>query len=191
MQATDAKRFRDLLRGMGRMFGQEPDGLVLDAYWLALRDWDYADFESAAAHLMAHAKFMPRPGEFNQLRKAALPTAGESWASVLDYVRRGFHRWIGGGVSVNDSVKPELDPVTTRAVQAMGGFQTIAMCDEEKLHFLERRFCEHFESIQDAQQVREALPNLALDARPSLGAECDGKSRSSFKRVGFTQDIEP
>lgn len=171
MQATDGKRFRDLLRGMGRMFGQEPDRFVLDAYWIALREWDYADFEAAAAHLMSHSKFMPRPGDFNALRKASQVSPTEAWLSVLDYVKAGHHR---NRLDVSEVSKPQLEPITLRALSVLGGFHAIAMSDEDKLHFLERRFCEHFERLQSAGDVREALPHLAASERQRVSMRSSG-----------------
>jgi hypothetical protein len=162
MQPTDGKRFRDLIRGMGRMYGQEQDAVVLDAYWLALRDWSFEDFEAAAGQLMRTSKFMPRPADFNDLRKAARPTVGEAW----DKARRACGSAIICGQITNNGTSG--DPLIDRAVRAIGGYGAIAMCDTEKLHFLERRFCEHFESMRDADDVREALPQIAGPDRPRL-----------------------
>lgn len=149
MQPTDAMQFRNTLVGMMRMFREEPDRLVLDAYWLALRDWDLADFETAAGHLMRTAKFMPRPADFAELRKAGRPTAGEAWAVALDAAR--------GSNYPTDNLAVE------RAVRAIGGWRVIAMSTDEGLPFLERRFAEHFETMQDADDVREAVPQIALN----------------------------
>lgn len=178
MLETDGKRFRDLLRGMGRMYGQEPDGLVLDAYWLALGDWRYQDFEAAARHLMASAKFMPRPAEFNALRQAGEPLAGEAWTIVLDYCKNGFYRWEDGSATSGRLELPGFDEPTLKAVQALGGFHAIAMHDTDKLHFLEKRFAEHYEAMSNADAVRDALPEIA-QPRTSLP-----RSDSGFTRLG-------
>jgi len=150
MQAADGKRFRDLIRGMGRMFGQEPDALILDAYWLALGKWSMSEFESAAAHLMQTSKFMPRPADFHELRKAGRPTAGEAFAKAIDHAASSAYR---NG--------PLGEPLIDRCVRAIGGYIAIAMCEEDKLHFLGKRFAEHFETMQDAEDVREAVPTIA------------------------------
>lgn len=86
MQQADFTRFRAVMTGMGELYQRELSGPLLDAYWLALRDWPLAEFEAAAAHLMATATFMPRPAEFNALRKAGRQTAGEAWLAVLENV---------------------------------------------------------------------------------------------------------
>lgn len=149
MRPADGEKFRNLLRGMGRMYGADLDNLVLDAYWLALRDWDFHDLQDAAAHLMASAKFMPKPADFTELRKTGRDTAAESWARAVGHAASSAYRRGLLGDSNIDLV-----------VRGLGGYAAIAMCEEDKLHFLERRFCEHFETLQDAVDTREALPAI-------------------------------
>lgn len=150
MLPTDAKRFRDLIRGMGRMYGQDPDAVVLDAYWLALRNWDYGEFEAAAGHLMATAKFMPRPAEFNALRKAGERTAAEAWNEAMG----ACSGWRSGRVSVDDRID--------RAVQALGGYRALAMADiETQLPHLSRRFMEIYNELSDVDEARDGVPQIA------------------------------
>lgn len=148
MQPVDAKPFRAILAGMGRMYGQELDKLVLDAYWLALGDWSLEDFEAGARQLMQTAKFMPRPADFHELRKAGRPTSGEAWAVVLAAARAGDE-------------KPDISPAAKRALAAIGGIRAVMMSDPQKTPFLAKSFGEHFESMQDADDVREAVPQIA------------------------------
>ena len=156
MSPEDGKRFRDLIRGMGRMFGAEPDALVLDAYWLALRDWDYAELEAAAAHLMRTAKFMPRPADFRELRKAGEQSAAEAWMLVLQNVRRSEYR---RGVTVGG--------LADLAVKGMGGYEALGKRNPEKLNeFGAREFRERWDEAADREEIRAAMPSLA---RPVAG----------------------
>lgn len=153
MLADDFPKFAAVMAGMGKLYEREIDGLLMDAYWLALRPWTLTEFEQAAGHLMATSKFMPRPADFNDLRKASRPVAAEAWAKAISscgsaWTARGYT----GGTSG--------DALVDRAVHAIGGYGAIAQCDQEKLHFLERRFTEAYESMQDANDVRGALPQL-------------------------------
>lgn len=137
---------------MGRLYGQEPDNLVLDAYWLALRAWDFADFETAAGHLMATAKFMPRPADFNALRKAGERTAAEAWNAAIG----ACSQWRYGHVTVNSR--------TDKAVAALGGYRALAMADEETaLPHMMRRFCQIYDELTDVETARIALPGVATD----------------------------
>lgn len=155
MQPTEGDRFRNLLRGMGRMYGQEPDALVLDAYWIALRDWEFSDFQAAAAHLMATAQFMPRPAEFNALRRAGEPTPAEAWSVALP----GCKHWRTPEQLPNGRI--------ARAAAAVGGFRAIAMSDvESDLPHVQRRFLDAYEELTDVEATREAVPQIAPTPQP-------------------------
>lgn len=173
MQPTDATAFRNTLAGMFRVYGQDPDALVLDAYWLALADWSLDEFQTGARHLMQTAKFMPRPADFAELRKAGRPTAGEAWAEALDRVRHGNY--------------PSDDPQLERVVRAIGGWKALGMTNSDSLHFVERRFAEHYDAMQDAQDVREAVPQIAATHRPLLA---NTPLSASFLLAKLTRDNE-
>jgi hypothetical protein len=67
----------------------------------------------------------------------------------------------------------------------IGGPNVIGMCDEDKLHFLERRFTEHYETLQDSEDVRESVPAIAFGGVDMLPALKDGDSlyRRSMSRT--------
>jgi hypothetical protein len=127
-----------------------------EVWWMAMQHWPLDEFKAAAAHLARTSEFMPSPYHFEQLRKANRPTSGEAFAEAVQHAASGA--WRAGGTG---------DPLIDQAVRALGGFRVIAMCEEDKLPFLERRFAEHFESITDAEVVRYSLPDLTPD-RPAI-----------------------
>jgi len=163
---ADFNRFKAVMVGMAKLYERELDGVLLDAYWISLRGWSLEEFEQAAAHLMGTEEFMPRPAAFNALRKAERSTTGEAWATAVEHARSSNYR--SGLLG---------DPAVDGAVRALGGYVAIARCDEDRLHFLERRFAEHYEAIQDAEDTREAVPLLAGPRRSEQALlECeDGK----------------
>jgi hypothetical protein len=144
---TEFGKFNNLIRGMARMYGQDVDAAFLDAYWLALKGWDYADLSAAAGVLMGTATFMPRPSDFNALRKAGEPTSGEAWCKVLDVVRSC---WPGQQMTVDDR--------TDRVVRAMGGFRALALTNADEMHFRAKRFAELWEEFGGVDETRKALP---------------------------------
>lgn len=158
MHESDANRFRDVIRGLGKVFGSEADAVLLDAYWLALRDWPFEEFERAAKQLLLTSKFMPRPADFHELRKAALPTAGEAWAKVLQHLKGGYR--FGAGLT------PEIEgtgltPQIDRVVASIGGYRALAMMDIDQLPWMERRFAEHYRELADVSERRgEPLPQV-------------------------------
>ncbi len=141
-----------------------------EIWWQAMQTWSLEDFKAAAAQLARSVEFMPSPYHFEQLRKAGRPTAGEAWIAALEYARKGWTVWDGGKASVSGSMPEPDDALIDRAVRAVGGYEAIAMSNTDATHFLERRFCEHYESIQDVQEVREALPQLT---RPTVRKQLD------------------
>ena len=149
MQQTDFQRFHAVMHGMSKVYERELDNLLLDAYWLALRDWSLEEFQAAAGQLMRTSKFMPRPADFNELRKAARPTVGEAWAKVLQHLKGGYRA--GDGV----------DPLTDKAVRAMGGYRALAMMPADQLSWQEKRFAQHYGDMSEAVETRAALPQLA------------------------------
>lgn len=148
MRADDFSRFRAVLAGMAKLYERELDAPLLDAYWLALRDWSLEAFEQAAAHLMSTGKFMPRPADFNALRRAGRMTPGEAWAVALRHARGAYR----AGPTV-----PEVE----RAVEAIGGWRSIAHANVDALQFIERRFADAFAELETVTETREALPAIA------------------------------
>lgn len=155
MRTDDFPRFHAVLAGMTKLYEREIDGPLLDAYWLALRDWPLEEFEHAAGHLMAVSRFMPRPADFHELRRAGRMTAGEAWAAALQHARGA---WRSG---------PAIGEVES-AVQSLGGWPVIAMATLERLPFLERRFSEIYAELESRTESRAALPNGAADRGGTL-----------------------
>jgi hypothetical protein len=177
MRQADYQRFKVAMTGMAKVYERELDVLLLDAYWLALRSWSLQEFEAAAGHLMSTSEFMPRPSAFNALRQAARPTAGEAWAKALHHAAKSGYRKGPLGDSFIDAV-----------VCVLGGYKVIAMCEESRLHFLERRFCEHYEAKQDSEAVRDALPEIAgSSARIELEAPDSLEAEEESDRVGVDE----
>jgi hypothetical protein len=164
MQVDDFERFRAVMTGMAEVFQRELSAPLLDAYWLSLREWELTEFEAAAAELMRTSEHMPRPAAFMGLKRRGRATPGEAWAEALAYARRGYNP--------NFPRLPQrgllTDPVVARAIDAIGGYQALAASSPESTQFLERRFAEHFESIQESSDVREAVPELMHDKPRNL-----------------------
>jgi hypothetical protein len=133
-------------------------GLTEEAYeiwWGAMARWSLDDFRAAANHLAGSVEFMPSPFHFEQLRRAGRPTSGEAFAIAL----KACGSAIQCGQVTNNGTSG--DPLIDAAVRALGGYGVLAMCDQDKTHFLERRFAEHYEAMSDSEDVRAALPGVA------------------------------
>lgn len=163
MTPDDRKAFAEVVIGLAELKGRKLSSASIELYWRSLQHWPIAAFRSAAEQLIRTCEFMPGPKDFEDLRKAGRPTPGEAW----ERARRASGTAIQcGRITHNGTCGDEL---IDRAVRAIGGYGAIAMTDTDKLPFLERRFAEHYESIRDADDVREAVPQIAYpQTKPKL-----------------------
>jgi hypothetical protein len=170
MKADDRKPFLEVVMGFTELRGKTLSAPALELYWNAMQDWDLADFRAAANHLLRTCEWMPLPHHFEALRKAGRDTAGEAWIEAQKHLVWGLESY---------TLSHDCPPLIARAVRAIGGAHVIAMTPQDKLPFLERRFTEHFEAMQDSEDTREAVPQIAyhdtIDAPRIAGA---------FKRIG-------
>ena len=155
MTPDDRKAFAEVIIGFAELKGRKLSSASIELYWRSLQHWPIAAFRSAAEQLIRTCEFMPGPKDFEDLRKAGRPTPGEAW----ERARRASGTAIQcGRITHNGTCGDEL---IDRAVRAIGGYGVIAMTDTDKLPFLERRFAEHYDAIRDADDVREAVPQIA------------------------------
>lgn len=144
MHPNDRRAFLEVVIGFAELKGKQLSPPALELYWNAMQDWTIEDFRSAANTLIRTSQFMPTPKEFNDLRKAALPTKGEAWGMVLDHLKGGYRQ---GG----------LIPAIDQAVKALGGYRTLAMMPIDQLSWHEKRFAEHYGDVSDVADKRQPM----------------------------------
>lgn len=164
MNSADRKAFVEVVVGFAELKGKQLSAAALELYWKSLQHWPLDEFRKAAEQLLRTCEFMPTPKDFEDLRKAGRPTCGEAWIEA-----RATARVWREGCSVSSG-----NAFVDHVVRVIGGYRAIAMCDVDKMHFLERRFAEHFEEMQDTQDTRTALPNLTAGI---LGPPSNGPRR--------------
>jgi len=150
---ADRRKFIEVVIGFAELKGKQLSAPALELYWRSMQHWPLDEFLLAAEHLVRTSDFMPVPKDFEDLRKATRPTSGEAWILACE-TARNWREW-----------RPNVssgDPFVDRVARAVGGYRAIAMHDSDKLHFLEKRFAEHFDTMQEAGDTREALPDLML-----------------------------
>lgn len=176
MTPQDRKAFVEVVLGFAELKGKQLSAPALELYWRSLQHWSLNEFRTAAEQLLRTCEFMPLPKHFEDLRKAGRPTAGEAWRWVLS--RYPAHR------CQVETLDEEHRALIERTVQAIGGWHVIDMCEVEKIHFLERRFAEHYADIQDAEDVREAVPEIAFDRNRLAGPTSASNLLGRMKRDG-------
>jgi len=159
---ADRKAFLEVVVGFAELKGKQLSAPAMELYWRSLQHWPLEDFRAAAEQLLRTCEFMPLPKDFEDLRKAGRLTSGEAWAKAIASCGscHSAQGYTSGGTCGDEFVD--------RVVRAIGGYRAIAMCESEKLHFLEKRFAEHFETMQEAYDVREAVPQLTRGNRTVL-----------------------
>lgn len=152
MNQSDKAEFAKVVLAFAELKGKSLSLPAVDLYWAAMQSWEIADFKAAATHLLKTCEFMPVPKDFEDLIKAGRSTAGEAFATALGWARSGAYR---------TPARSNNGKFIDRVIHALGGWQVIARCEDDKLHFLERRFTEHFETMQDSEDVRASVPQIA------------------------------
>lgn len=147
MTPEDRPKFLEIVVGFAELRGKQLSAPALELFWNAMQGWSIEDFTAGANQLMRTCEFFPTPKNFEDLRKASSMTPGEAWGLVRDAARNGH--------------PCPTDPKIAAAVRALGGIRAIGMTATDQMHFLERRFAEHYESIIDVEITREALPGIA------------------------------
>jgi len=150
MQTSDRTQFLEVVIGFAELKGKSLSAPALELFWHAMQDWDIGEFRNAAQHLIRTCPFMLTPKDFEDLRKAGRPTATESWVKAVRHASSSAYR-----------KGPLGNELIDRVVTALGGYNAIAMCENDKMHFLERRFAEIYEIEQDTSTTRALLPNVA------------------------------
>lgn len=155
MTPDDKKPFAEIVTGFAELKGKSLSKAALSLFWNSMQHWDIDDFRAAANQLVRSCEFMPTPKDFEDLRKAGRPTAGEAWALVRQHAK--------GAIQCGQIVHSHScgDRFIDRCANAIGGYGAVAMCDSDKLHFLEKRFAEHFATMQESEDIREAVPQIA------------------------------
>ena len=136
MQASDRDQFFAVMNGMAKVYERQIDDVILDAYWLALRDWSLDEFNGVAAKLMQTSKFMPRPADFYALRnKARQVTAAEAWFTKGE----------------------SSDPRANRAMRIAAQGRYVGHIPLDELPWVQKRFIEVYDELADVEEARTAL----------------------------------
>ena len=159
---SEKPQFVKIILGFAELKGKTLSAPAFELYWLAMRrDWSLAEFQAAAVHLLKSGRVwsgaIPQPADFEALRQSGRPTAAEAWVRVLDHASSGAGRRGGLG-----------DELLDECVRVFGGYRAIADSDVKTIPFLERRFCEHYQAMREARDVREDIPQIAKWHPPKL-----------------------
>lgn len=122
MHRPDFDRFRVLLNNLATVFGKKPpDDVVLQSFWVALRDLPYELVEQGAAHHTRYGKHFPRPVELRP--RDDKPGGGPESRNTLDDADRLAERW-------RERVRASGDALQEAALQDAAWSRRLATTDE-------------------------------------------------------------
>lgn len=158
MQASDKAEFVRVLTGLAAIKRVDMTKEAYEMWWLSMREWDITEFREAASHLIKTCEWMPSPYDFDQLKRLERPSANEAWEMAITHSNGHWRKNRSCGDHNIDSV-----------VSTMGGYQALAMCEIDKLGFLERRFLSTYNDFSDSHAARAALPYLSELSSARIG----------------------
>ena len=148
--------------------GKEPDVQVIAVYLDYLSRFDFPSVLGAIDVLAMSSTFFPSVGEIvAQVQGDPDLRAAEAWDYALRIASRG--RYVD---------RDALAPAEIRyAVRMIGGWDVIGLTETEKIHFVQRRFCELYPSV-------EAKAQAGLLEKPLSFPSLEGGPTRGLRRIG-------
>ena len=119
MTPADYDAFCAVVVGFAEIKGKHLSAAAIEIYWRSMQHWPLDDFRAAAEQLLRTCEFMPTPKDFEDLRRAAKPTAGEAWLAALDGSRQILPTPDRAPMRYANT---SGDPLIDRTVAMLGGF---------------------------------------------------------------------
>ena len=160
MKESDDIRFAEIIMGVADNFRDTVTGDGIDMRFEALKEFSVEQIYAASLKIMKVRKFtkMPPVAEFfTAIEGDTKAMALEAWGSVMQYLGNGCY----GADPTNDK--------TQEVVRRLGGWDFLSMQTFEKLHWVEKKFMENFESFND-------------DNKPIM---IDGKVEKVLEQIGM------
>ena len=150
------KRFAEMMATLGTTFEKDISETLTKIYWEVLKKYDDDSVEIAFNEVMASCKFFPKPSEIIQFIKsrqieAKQANALESWGMVMSGLECG---------------KIPNDGRIQEAIRRLGGWTWLQDKGYDDLHWLEKRFIEHFEQIVESRKYDNDM--IAAEERKLL-----------------------
>lgn len=156
MNAQDKGHFQSIMIGAGELYSKEITKPLLQIYFQALQSYTIEQVSSAfTAHMVdtKHGSFMPKPADLVRLIDKDKPNPEDkariSWLAV----RNSFSGYYPNGFKLEDAI-------AAAALQSIGGRNTVGMCDNSKIGFLEKQFIDAYKALYnlDEKDIPNTLP---------------------------------
>lgn len=156
MQPHDRQPFLEVVIGFAELKGKQLSAPALELFWNAMQGWTIGEFRAAASQLIRTCEFMPTPKDFEDLRRiATTETAAEAWFTM----------------GTSD------DPLATRAMRIATQGRYVGHIPMDELQWVQKRFIEVYQELQEVEEVRKALPQISGPGRAALTGAVSGLLR--------------
>lgn len=139
MKPDDKPEFLRIMNGLAAVFGGQITPEALDVWWGAFGGWSLHEFTHAAGAAVTRCKFMPRPADLFDVKRAARPTPGEAW----DIAGQG-----------RDELADKAFSIATQ-----GRYVGHIPYDEHP--WIQKRFLQLYAQLAEVEDARAAAPQLA------------------------------
>lgn len=174
MNATDDTKFVQALLVLGEVFNEQISEMRMEAYRMALADYDMAAIERACKSAMTSLKFFPKPVELIELIEGnAEDRANQAWGTL-------YAATTDSGYS---SVR-FLDPAAAVAVDAVfqgwiQACQVLSQCSSEMLAHYRNHFIKQYVAARrNRRDVETYRPGLS-----ELSMRVDGEWKTRMQRA--------
>jgi hypothetical protein len=129
------QRFGEILGILCICFDKEISEPLLKVYWQIFKNYDQRLVEKAFSKAMTECVFFPKPAEIIRFMREDA-NALEYWGMLMTGLECG---------------KEPNDSKTKEVVRRLGGWERLQTLNYDELHWLEKRFVEHYQSLTERE----------------------------------------
>lgn len=177
MVESDKQKFRELMVGVGELYGKEVTKPLLKIYFGSLSALSLEDVESGITKHSSdtyHGSFMPKPADIIRQIELFKPSVDEraelAWMQVTNKIRlKGAY----GNLKIKDKQ-------AMAAVKNLGTWQSLCHTDADKLQWKKKEFIEIYKTFESTPS--EMLP-MQLDGIIELKKQRSKPTMKSLNEI--------
>ena len=132
-------QFKSNLVAVGEVFSKEVSPALAKIYWRSLSQFTDNQVQAAFDRAVTNLKFFPKPAELIELIEGTrTEQAHGAWGILLR--------------ELSDSANAQLDPISVKTVESMGGIRYLATRSMRDLEFKEKTFVTIYESLSERDE---------------------------------------
>ena len=142
------KAFAEMMSALSILYDKEIPDMLSKMYWEVLVNYSDDEVKFMFNQAIANCKFFPKPSELIQFVKTQKQeqkqlekiNSLEAWGMVMSGLEYGR-------IPSDDKIQ--------EVIHRLGGWDYLKGKTYDDLHWLEKRFIEHYEQIEESEKYRE------------------------------------